>query len=341
MLLQFQPRPRSSFDPISGIAIPRPRMVPTTLLNGQPGTEYQFAFVRDGKTIGGVGFDGSEQVVENTGHRERIFTFDLGHDHLIQYLVQLKRGLDIPTDDFSFVRGVAEGLVMAFAGQADNEENQRYAVITTGEALSGAAVTAPQDIIRQPRGIILLAETVIPSHDPDVTSKNGRESSMDLNSDAEASYFAKAGISIGTPRMQADPPVGGSREIEYQYSFSQSGRSLTGMGLGGTEYFLQRSGHHERLFTIDLSTDVAVHAALGVKSIVGSAQDDYTFLVDLAEALLAGFKQETGTLLDLRYLVFSRPETLSRLSIRVPADVIPRSDGTISLAEAFVPSDAD
>lgn len=163
---------------------------------------------------------------------------------------------------------------------------------------------------------------------------------MDQNSEAKPSFFAEAGISIGTPRMQADPPAGDSREIEYQYSLGQSGRRLTGLGLGGTEYFIQRSGHHERLFTIDLSTDVAVLAALRVKPIVGSTQDDYTFLVDLAEGLLVGFKREPGTLLGQRYLVFSRPETLSRLSIRVPADVVPRADGTISLAEAFVPSDA-
>lgn len=164
MALQFQPQPRSSFDPISGIAIPRPRMLPTTLSNGRPGTEYQYAFVRDGKTIGGLGFDGSEQVVEAAGRRERTFTFDLGHDWLIQYLVQLKRVLGIPADDFSFVRDIAEGLVMAFAQQADNEENLRYVVITTGEALSGAGVPAPTDIIQNSSDIIVLAETAVPSH---------------------------------------------------------------------------------------------------------------------------------------------------------------------------------
>lgn len=164
MVLQFQPQPRSSLDPISGIAIPRPRMLPTTLSNGQPGTEYQYAFVREGKAIGGLGFDGSEQVVETEGRRERIFTFDLGHDWLIQYMVQLKLALGIATDDFSFVRGLAEGLVMAFAEQVDNDENLRYVVITTKDALSAAGVPAPEDIIRHPSDIIVLAETAVPSH---------------------------------------------------------------------------------------------------------------------------------------------------------------------------------
>ena len=164
MALQFQPQPRSSLDPVSGIASPRPRMLPTTLSNGQPGTEYQYSFVRDGKTIGGMGFDGSEQVVEAAGCRERVFTFDLGHDWLIQYLVQLKLALGIPADDFSFVRNLAEGLVMAFAGDADSEENLRYLVITTGEALSAAGVVAPEDITLRHSKIIVLAEAEVPRH---------------------------------------------------------------------------------------------------------------------------------------------------------------------------------
>ncbi len=140
--------------------------------------------------------------------------------------------------------------------------------------------------------------------------------------------------------MQADAASGDAREVEYQYSFSRSGKRLTGMGVGGVEYFIKRPGYHERLFTIDLSTDPALTAALRVKPILGSHDDDFTYLRELAQGLLDGFKTESDSLVNKRYLVFSGIDALSRHSIRVPADVVPRADGVIALAEAFVSSDA-
>ncbi len=163
---------------------------------------------------------------------------------------------------------------------------------------------------------------------------------MDLNSETKTVFYEANGISIPSPRLQADAAAGDSREIEYQYSFHQSGRKLTGLGVGGVEYFIERPGYRERLFTIDLSTLPALTAALRVKPILGGTEDDFTYLRELAEGLLEGFKKEPGTLVNQRYLVFSGVEALSHLSISVPADVVALADGTIALAEAFIPSDA-
>ncbi|WP_282295437.1 hypothetical protein [Stenotrophomonas sp. PS02289] len=163
---------------------------------------------------------------------------------------------------------------------------------------------------------------------------------MDPNSESKTPFYEANGISIGQPRMQADVASGDSREVEYQYSFRQSGQMLTGLGVGGAEYFLNRPGYHERLYTIDLSTRPALEAALRVKPILGSSDDDFTYLRELAQGLLDGFKGEPDGLVNKRYLVFTRVEALSQQPIRVPAGVVPSADGTITLAEAFVPSDA-
>lgn len=126
MPLCFQPRPASSFDPNTGVSIPQPRTLPATLPDGQPGMEYQYAFIRDGKMIGGLGFLGPNAIVETGGHRECVFTLDLGRDRLITSMLEFKQTLGNQDDDYDFLRALAQGMVLAYAGRTDDKVNYRY-----------------------------------------------------------------------------------------------------------------------------------------------------------------------------------------------------------------------
>lgn len=163
MRLNFQPRSRSSFDEVSGIAIPRARALPAILQDGRPATEYQFEFVRGSEVVGGLGFFGTKEVVEREGTQELVSVFDLAHEWLIIYLVKLQRNLGIPGDEFLFVRDMARGLVMAYAGQDDNDENLRYVAVTSIDALMSAGVAVPAGSVPSAEGLIILAEASVPS----------------------------------------------------------------------------------------------------------------------------------------------------------------------------------
>ena len=52
--------------------------------------EYQYAFIRDGKMIGGLGFLGPNAIVETGGYRECVLTLDLGSDRLITAMLGFK-----------------------------------------------------------------------------------------------------------------------------------------------------------------------------------------------------------------------------------------------------------
>lgn len=164
MPLNFQPQLRSSFDPIHRVSIPQPRILPATLPEGQEGTEYQYAFIRDGKMIGGLGFFGTDVEVEIAGRKEWVFTLDLGHDWLISSMVEFKQVLGDADDDLTFVRGLANGLVMAYAGRTDNEDNLRYVAVTTSAALAAAGVAIPAETEISADGLIVLAQVVVPAH---------------------------------------------------------------------------------------------------------------------------------------------------------------------------------
>lgn len=160
----FQPRLDSSFDPIHRVSIPEPRILPAALPDGQQVTEYQYAFIRDGRRIGGLGFFGTDAEVKTDGLTEWVFTFDLGHDWLVSSMVEFKQTLGDTDDDFTFVRSLANGLVMAYAGQVDNEDNLRYVAITTSAALAQAGVEIPGGTDVAADDVIVLAQVAVPAH---------------------------------------------------------------------------------------------------------------------------------------------------------------------------------
>ncbi|WP_313347905.1 hypothetical protein [Stenotrophomonas sp.] len=69
-------------------------------------------------------------------------------------------------DDFTFLRGLAQGLVLAYAGCNGNDDNLRYVALTNVGALEGAGVLISDDSLIQPDGqLVLAAVTVLASTD--------------------------------------------------------------------------------------------------------------------------------------------------------------------------------
>lgn len=164
MTPNFQVRPDSSLDLVSGISINRPRILPAILADGTEGTEYQYAFLRDGKRLDGLGFLGSDLVVEKDGQREWVFTFHLGREKLVRAMLEFKTVFHADGDDFEFLCKLAQGLVLAYAGRTDNEDALRYVAATTFEALSAAGVFISGETQVLDDGIVILAEVFVPKH---------------------------------------------------------------------------------------------------------------------------------------------------------------------------------
>ena len=164
MTPDFQVRSDSSFDPVSGISINRPRILPATLADGKEGTEYQYAFLRDGKRLDGLGFMGSDMVVERDAQRECVFKFHLGREKLLRAMLKFKVVFEADGDDFEFLCKLAQGLVLAYAGSTDNEDALRYVAATTLDVLSAAGVLISGETHVLDDGVVILAEVLVPQH---------------------------------------------------------------------------------------------------------------------------------------------------------------------------------
>ncbi len=114
--------------------------------------------------IGGLGFSRPNAFVETGGHREWVFTLDLGRDRLITSMLEFKQTLGNQDGDYDFLRALAQGLVLAYAGRNDSKMNYRYAVVTTPEALVRAGVSILVEGALKPNGKIVLAEVAVPAN---------------------------------------------------------------------------------------------------------------------------------------------------------------------------------
>ncbi|MEF9873995.1 MAG: hypothetical protein RR778_09865 [Glutamicibacter sp.] len=113
--------------------------------------------------IDGLGFSGPDAVVETAGHRERVFTLDLGHAWVMTSMLDFKQTLGLQADDYDFLHALAQGLVLAYAGRTDNRTDVRYVAVTTPEALVQAGVSYLDDETLKLDGKIILAEVAIPA----------------------------------------------------------------------------------------------------------------------------------------------------------------------------------
>ncbi|MDR6095967.1 hypothetical protein [Stenotrophomonas sp. SORGH_AS_0321] len=168
MPIFFQALSNSSYDPISRISIPRPRVLPADLEDGRPGTEYQYSLIRDGASLDGLSCYGSETMLGEGVNREWAYTIDLGHERLIRTVVGFKKlFVDAAEDDYVFLCEFAWGLVLAYAGRTDNDEGMKYAATTTAEALANAGILIYDQKAIAADGVLILAEASIPAHAPE------------------------------------------------------------------------------------------------------------------------------------------------------------------------------
>lgn len=161
MPLNFQSRLGAAYDATSGITIPEPRTLPMTMPDGSPGTEYQYAFYQNGRRIGGLGVWGHNTTINLGGRDVSLLGLELLNSQMILSMLKLRASIEDPEDHFSFLFGMARGLVKAHSGKPKNACDLRYVVLTDVDTLgqSGFQIPNPQVISRN--GNLVLAEETI------------------------------------------------------------------------------------------------------------------------------------------------------------------------------------
>jgi hypothetical protein len=157
--MNFEAALGSSVDQANHLKIFPPRMEPTAEADG---VEYQYPIYR-GDTRYGLGFFGTETMVQREGKPEQVFTLNLGSPTAIDAIFWLKRELQIHDEDAAFLINLARGLVLVFVTRTDNEDPVTYRAISDVSALRARGLAVPLDRKPSSSGELLLAEVRIPA----------------------------------------------------------------------------------------------------------------------------------------------------------------------------------
>lgn len=163
MSLDFKPQPGSAIDSNSGLAISYPRMLPAEPPSAPNDTEYQYSIYLNDKRFSGVGLEGSNAVVEEAGRRVWTSKLDLGRASSLDSVFKLKRMLSNGDENFTFLRGLAQGLVRVFEQDTNRDYDFRYLALTDATLLAQRGIAVPEDIARLPTGEIILADVFVPA----------------------------------------------------------------------------------------------------------------------------------------------------------------------------------
>lgn len=171
------------------------------------------------------------------------------------------------------------------------------------------------------------------------TRAKGRVMPIDFKPTASAAFDERSGVSIPQPRMLPATLPDGRNGIEYHYVFCLKDERIGALGIFGSEVALEVSGQREWLYTLDLSQDAAFEALFRFKQAIGNADRDFDFIRDVACGLVNVFAGRNNNTDAQRNVVVTTVEALGRHGIGVPDVVHPLPDGTIVLANVFVPAD--
>ncbi len=166
MLLNFQARHGSAYDPVTGVTIPEPRAQPISHDVRDPGIQLHYAFYIEERRVGGLGFEGRRDDEAVDGRHQTLYTFDLAHDGLISALIDFKERIQGVENEFDFLRGMASGLALAHAARSRVRSNHRYLVITDAQALEKAGVEVPLEVRSDTSAPVVLADIVVPAQGP-------------------------------------------------------------------------------------------------------------------------------------------------------------------------------
>jgi hypothetical protein len=152
-----------------------------------------------------------------------------------------------------------------------------------------------------------------------------------------SSFDDASGVSIAQPRILPATLPDGRDGVEYQFTFRQDGEMIGGLGCLGTDELGGTADARARTFTMDLGRTSALDSIFRLKVKLGNEDALADFVRECAKGLVNTFVGQNLTKFEIRYIAFTRLETLQHFGVEVPAAATILPDGIVVLAEAVVP----
>lgn len=121
--------------------------------------------------------------------------------------------------------------------------------------------------------------------------------------------------------------------VEYQYVFLRDGEDIGAMGFFGPQEFFAGYPHSSWIYTFDLTLGHVVDDMLRFKRTLGSTDDDFQFIRNLAAALVLAASRGVHSSNNISHVAVTSSEALASAGVSLPAGAEALPDGTVALAE--------
>lgn len=148
----------------------------------------------------------------------------------------------------------------------------------------------------------------------------------------ESAFEQRTSVAIALPQMLPHTFPDGREGIEYRFAFLRDGARIGGLGLFGTEDFIE--GSRDRVYTLDLSPEWVLESVLQFKAALGDTSEDFDFLQSLAEGLVNVFARNARNAHNQRNLAITRIDALVRARIPVQVGATRATGNWIVLADS-------
>jgi len=149
----------------------------------------------------------------------------------------------------------------------------------------------------------------------------------------------ESGVGIVLSRVQGALPDG-SDPAQYEYVLLKGSERVGGLGLSGGEDRFQLEPRREWTYSLDMTRVATLKSMLGTRFVFKSAEGDFEFLCSLSNGLLFSAQVRGQSSDDVRYIAITTPTALAGAGIlSTPGEAV-SSDGTVVLAEIFIPGTA-
>lgn len=157
--------------------------------------------------------------------------------------------------------------------------------------------------------------------------------------ETRSSIENESGIRIVLSRVQGALPDG-SDPAQYEYVFLQGSERVGGLGLSGGEDRFQFEPRREWTYSLDMTHVMTLKSMLAGRAVFKSTEGDFEFLRSLSNGLLFSAQVRGQSSDDVRYIAITTPTALAGAGIlSTPGEAV-SSDGTVVLAEIFIPGTA-
>lgn len=164
---------------------------------------------------------------------------------------------------------------------------------------------------------------------------------MEFIPHGHTAFDESTGITISHPKMYPEKHADGTITAEDEYTLFSNDEIIDGIVISGDQKTTEKNGSRQYTYTLEIVEKNTFERLLRLKEMLRNESSEYEFISKIAQGLVNVFINTKGNSFAQRNLVTTTNEALSQNGVIIPNYAHTLPDGTIILAESYIPANSE